>query len=102
MNRLSCCVAGMMPVVLLTAALHGAQPVAKGLLEGPFQLVKQEGTARQVTLGGVRCIELSGKVPEKLTRNHYNRVTVKFPKPIDLTGRSLIFKAWSPAPAPGF
>ena len=93
MNTLAWCVAGILPAMLLTPALQGAQPVAKGLLEGPFQIVKQEGAARQVTLGGVRCLELSGTVPAKVTRNHYNRVTVKFPKPIDLTGRSLIFKA---------
>ena len=31
-------------------------------------IVKQEGTARPTTIGGVRCLELSGKVPEKVTR----------------------------------
>ena len=102
MNTLSCRIAGVLSAMLLTTALWGAQPVAKGLLEGPFQLVKQDGAVRQITLGGVRCIELSGTVPEKVTRNHYTSASVKFPKPIDLTGRSLIFKAWSPAPSPGF
>ena len=34
MNTLSCRIAGVLPVMLLTTALWGAQPVAKGL--NPF------------------------------------------------------------------
>ncbi len=93
-GKFVCCLAGLLLAALVSVPLYGES------LEG--SLVKKEGSVSRKTIGGKRCIELVDKVPVKLERNYYSSFSIKLDKPVDLTGKSLVFDAWSPEPPAGF